>query len=548
MGLWFKTKSLLMLMISIISTFMLMFLSSKTIFHYDVNSFLEMPFSITLIVDTQSLIFISTVSTVSSIIIMYSFYYLSEESPYSMKKFLLTLMVFIMSMFILSVSANSFWLMVGWDGLGISSFCLIIFYQNWKSLGSGMVTFLSNRLGDTLIIVSMTWIILNQSTDAWMFPSFIFLLSLFMSIGAYSKSAQLPYLFWLPQAMAAPTPVSALVHSSTLVTAGIYLVCRFHPISSSPVSIFFFSISCATVLVAGTSSLMEFDLKKVIALSTLCHISLMMMFSVLGEIHLSLFHLMMHAFFKSLLFMIAGYIIHCNHNSQDIRMISIPKTSLSVSFPFLISISSMMGFPFLSGFYSKEALLMKSSLNLPSLLMMSMFLINSFFSCAYSTRLMTFLFSNHKKALYLSENTPFEPIFILGSLLSSFLGGLMILFILPEEESVQPLMIKGLLLITCVSGIVVGASVSMSPSLMIINPLTELWKSDFLYKIFQKHFFLSSNIYMWVVDEKGISKIIYSNMMKKGKTLFNSMSEFFLKEPFSLPKMIHFLIIALFWM
>nr|YP_010698157.1 NADH dehydrogenase subunit 5 [Brueelia nebulosa]WCF77118.1 NADH dehydrogenase subunit 5 [Brueelia nebulosa] len=545
---WFMCKTFYLILISILSSLALMMFQDTIVFHIDLNSFVELSLSTTFVIDKISLIFISTVSTVSSMIVLYSFFYLKGESPYSISKFLLILMLFIISMLILSVSANLFWLMIGWDGLGISSFCLIIFYQNWKSFGSGMVTFLSNRLGDTLMIISMVLILLSKSPNAWMFPGMISLLSILIAIGAYSKSAQLPYLFWLPQAMAAPTPVSALVHSSTLVTAGIYIFCRFQPISNFFLMMFFFSISCATVLIAGTSSLMEFDLKKIIALSTLCHVSLMMMFSVMKEVEMSLFHLMTHAFFKSLLFMVAGLIIHTSMNSQDIRFISISKMDISISFPFFMSILSMMGFPFLSGFYSKETLLMKSLFDLPSTLMIIMFLLNSLFSCAYSIRLAIFLFSKSSMKLSHWTFSPMSSILIVSSLFSSFVGGVMMPFIIPEEnEVIQSSMIKSFLLVFSFTGMLIGVLISTNINTKLVNSLSELWKSNFIYKVTQKHFFLSSSRVMWMMDEKGIFKMLQQKIF----TNYNKMSyliyKLTLNEPFLMIKFFHMCGIATFF-
>nr|UTN43165.1 NADH dehydrogenase subunit 5 [Pessoaiella absita] len=371
-----------------------------------------------IVVDLLSSIFIIMVSVVSGMVLLYSNFYM--KSSVFKKKFMISMIFFILSMVLLSTSVDLFWMMIGWDGLGLSSMYLIMYFQNWKSFNSSMVTFLSNRLGDVFIISSLGWLLSSplpsKSSECFFF---IFMLM----IGALTKSAQIPFSSWLPLAMAAPTPVSSLVHSSTLVTAGVFVLIRFHKMFSNYFD-FLFIISFLTILLAGSSSLGEYDLKKVIALSTLSHIGLMLMFVSMGMILSSLIHMVIHAFFKSLLFMVAGYIIHCNSNNQDIRLISVSSFNYSVGVSLIISLFSMMGMPFFSGFFSKEILLV-SMLDFISFVKMISFFFSVMLTCWYSFRLLLYLLWNGS-IMSMEDSLSFEwVIFFIMSIYSS-IGGVMI--------------------------------------------------------------------------------------------------------------------------
>nr|UTN43009.1 NADH dehydrogenase subunit 5 [Alcedoecus sp.] len=299
--------------------------------------------------DKTSIIFLFMVGAISSMVYFYSLEYMKFDLFKT--KFMVLMMMFVTSMMMLSVSSDLFWCMLGWDGLGIVSFALIFFYSNWKSYNSAMVTFVSNRVGDICMIYSIIFLSMNSSSS-WIGLSQFYTIWFFFLLGVFSKSAQVPFSAWLPLAMAAPTPVSSLVHSSTLVTAGIYMMIRFKAMLSDDVMWWMYSISSISILLAGVSSIGETDFKKIIALSTLSHISLIIMMISIKSFNSAMIHMVMHAFFKSLLFMIVGFIIHENLNSQDLRSISSSDKKINLSI--VISISSMCGIPFLSGFYSKE--------------------------------------------------------------------------------------------------------------------------------------------------------------------------------------------------
>nr|UTN43051.1 NADH dehydrogenase subunit 5 [Degeeriella rufa] len=339
------------------------------------------------VVDWMSGVFLSMVLAVSALVMMYTREYMKASKMSS--KFSLIMAVFVVSMLLLSISGDVFWVMVGWDGLGISSFCLVIFFQNWKAVSGGMVTFLSNRFGDLFMLSSLACLMLGWSmTDCYSMGLSTWLGCLLM-IGGATKSAQVPFSAWLPMAMAAPTPVSSLVHSSTLVTAGVYLMSRFMPALSEDCLHFAYIVSSATIVVAGSASLFEWDFKKIIALSTLLHVGLMVNVLSLGSTGAGLIHMFMHAFFKSMLFMSAGVVIHSSLDCQDLRRIYFYKMSADWVAIF-VSFLSMMGLPFLAGFCSKELVL--SALSACSAAFTCVpFLVGALFTVMYSTRVLLFL-------------------------------------------------------------------------------------------------------------------------------------------------------------
>nr|ATL58812.1 NADH dehydrogenase subunit 5 [Stephanitis chinensis] len=323
--------------------------------------------SLTIYVDYMSLFFSGTVLIISSMVILYSNDYMSSDL-YSIR-FLFLVILFVMSMMFMIYSLNLISILLGWDGLGLVSYCLVIYYQNINSYISGMLTILTNRIGDVFILIGIAWFF-NYGSFNFVYYidcSFNWLpyFSLLMILASFTKSAQIPFSSWLPAAMAAPTPVSSLVHSSTLVTAGVYLLIRFGNLIMSCTMIdFFLIISILTMFMSGVGAVFEYDLKKIVAFSTLSQLGLMMSILFLGNFNMSYFHLLSHAFFKSLLFMCSGLIIHSMCDNQDIRYMGyIFNEKLYMSTCFLISNLSLCGLFFMSGFYSKD-LIVESFMNL----------------------------------------------------------------------------------------------------------------------------------------------------------------------------------------
>nr|YP_009740973.1 NADH dehydrogenase subunit 5 [Sinopodisma lofaoshana]QID04000.1 NADH dehydrogenase subunit 5 [Sinopodisma lofaoshana] len=347
----------------------------------------------TLILDWMSLIFMSFVMYISSLVIYYSEDYMSDEK--NMNRFIIIVLMFILSMGFLIISPNLISILLGWDGLGLVSYCLVIYYQNVKSYSAGMLTALSNRIGDVAILISIAWMLNFGSWNYIYYYDLIFnsfemkVITMLIVLAAMTKSAQIPFSSWLPAAMAAPTPVSALVHSSTLVTAGVYLLIRFSPmLDIYNCGWFLLLIGCLTMFMAGLGANLEFDLKKIIALSTLSQLGLMMSILAMGYPKLAFFHLLAHALFKALLFMCAGSMIHNLKDSQDIRFMgSIVNFMPLTSVCFNVSSLSLCGMPFLAGFYSKDLILEMVCLSWINCLIFFLYFFSTGLTASYSFRL-----------------------------------------------------------------------------------------------------------------------------------------------------------------
>nr|YP_009498533.1 NADH dehydrogenase subunit 5 [Caridina multidentata]AWK60846.1 NADH dehydrogenase subunit 5 [Caridina multidentata] len=315
----------------------------------------------TLILDWMSLLFLSFVTFISSMVLFYSGGYMAGDE--NMTRFIYLVLGFVASMAFLIISPNMVSILLGWDGLGLVSYALVIYYQNEKSMNAGMLTALSNRVGDVAILLSVA---LMFELGGWGFifyvdgggVSFISGLVGLVILAGMTKSAQIPFSAWLPAAMAAPTPVSALVHSSTLVTAGVYLLIRFSPALGGVEQSVLLLLAGLTMFMAGLGANFETDLKKIIALSTLSQLGVMMSILAMGYSKLAFFHLLAHALFKALLFMCAGSIIHSVGGTQDIRSMGSLVYSMPLSVTMInLANLALCGTPFLAGFYSKDLIL-----------------------------------------------------------------------------------------------------------------------------------------------------------------------------------------------
>uniref|UniRef100_A0AAU7BAL0 NADH-ubiquinone oxidoreductase chain 5 n=1 Tax=Heteromallus sp. TaxID=3073483 RepID=A0AAU7BAL0_9ORTH len=349
--------------------------------------------SMVLILDWMSLIFMGFVLLISSLVVYYSDEYMSGDL--NIYRFISLVLMFVLSMMFLIISPNLISILLGWDGLGLVSYCLVIYYQNVKSYNAGMLTALSNRIGDVALLMAIAWML---NFGSWNYIYYLDMMSSTMEmkiigilvvLAAMTKSAQIPFSSWLPAAMAAPTPVSALVHSSTLVTAGVYLLIRFNSIIvDQSIGQFLLLISGLTMFMAGMGANFEFDLKKIIALSTLSQLGLMMSILSMGYPKLAFFHLLTHALFKALLFMCAGSVIHNLNNCQDIRymgslVINMPLTSIC----FNVSNLALCGMPFLAGFYSKDLILEMVSLSYLNMFSFMLYFFSTGLTVCYTLRL-----------------------------------------------------------------------------------------------------------------------------------------------------------------
>jgi len=361
---------------------------------WEVFSFFSNKIIITLLFDWLRLRFMGFVLFISSMVLIYSYYYMAEDKNFT--RFIFLVYLFVLSILLIIVRPNLIRILLGWDGLGLVSYCLVIYYQGVKSANAGMITVLSNRVGDVAILLGVAWLVNYGSWNFWYVQYILdstklwFFLVLLLAAGM-TKRAQIPFSAWLPAAIAAPTPVSALVHSSTLVTAGVYLIIRFNYLLG--INFFLIYIGSVTIFISGLGANFEIDLKKIIALSTLSQLGVIIFILSLGIRELAFFHLLSHALFKSLLFLCAGVYIHGAGDCQDIRLlggviITMPVSSLFFS----CSSLSLCGFPFLSGFYSKDLILEIFIIRGINIIGGLLVVLGTFFTITYSVRLIIYLY------------------------------------------------------------------------------------------------------------------------------------------------------------
>nr|UJI65720.1 NADH dehydrogenase subunit 5 [Glossina brevipalpis] len=438
---------------------------------WEVMTINSMSFVMTLLLDWMSLIFMSFVLLISSLVIYYSKEYMSGD--WKINRFIMLVLMFVFSMMLLIISPNLISILLGWDGLGLVSYCLVIYFQNVKSYNAGMLTALSNRIGDVALLLSIAWMI-NYGGWNYIFYLDVMknmidmqLIMLLVMLAAMTKSAQIPFSSWLPAAMAAPTPVSALVHSSTLVTAGVYLLIRFNLVLSNCwMGNFLLLISGLTMFMAGLGANYEFDLKKIIALSTLSQLGLMMSILSMGFMKLAFFHLLTHALFKALLFMCAGAIIHNMNNNQDIRLMG----SLSMTMPlttscFNVANLALCGMPFLAGFYSKDLILEMVSMSEINFFSFFLYFFSTGLTVSYSFRLVYYSMSgelNFFSINFLNDEGWIMLKSMIGLLIMSIFGGSIMNWIIFSTPMVVvlPFYLKLLTLIVCLMGGLLGYLIS----------------------------------------------------------------------------------------
>nr|AJR19260.1 NADH dehydrogenase subunit 5 [Thremma gallicum] len=450
------------------------------------------------LLDWMSNLFMGVVCLISSMVVFYSNSYMSKDV--NKNRFLILVILFVLSMMLMIVSPNMISILLGWDGLGLISYLLVTYYQNEKSFNAGMLTIMSNRIGDAAILMCIAWMLNFGSWNFYFYLNYVKyddfggLMIMLVILAGMTKSAQIPFCSWLPAAMAAPTPVSALVHSSTLVTAGVYLLIRFQPLfMGTSASICLMFIGMITMFISGLGANFEFDLKKIIALSTLSQLGLMMMILGAGFEILAFFHLLSHAFFKSLLFLCAGILIHSFKDIQDIRMMgNIIKFMPLTSTFFNVSNLALCGLPFLTGFYSKDLIL--EMVFLTNLNMISLFLcfVSTGFTVCYSVRVMYWSFFSEVNMTSLinihDEDWIMSKSMLTLFFMSIFGGSSLMWAMMPTNEMVYlPYYLKILVLYLILGGIIIGILINylymwikFSSKFELINFMGSIWFMPFI--------------------------------------------------------------------
>jgi len=321
-------------------------------------------------VDQLSAIFLLIITGVGFLIHVYSTSYMHEEAPEHFARYFSYLNLFVFSMLMLVMGANYVIMFIGWEGVGLCSYLLIgYWFKNDSYNYAAKKAFVMNRIGDLGFLLGIFWLIAKLGTANYndvfanvsqLSSTDITGITVLLFIGAMGKSAQIPLYTWLPDAMAGPTPVSALIHAATMVTAGIYMVARSNALYSlSAVAENLVAITgIATALLSATIAIKQNDIKKVLAYSTVSQLGYMFLGLGVGAYTGAVFHVMTHAFFKALLFLGAGSVIHAIHNQQDIRYMGGLKKYLPVTnMTFLIGCIAISGIPPFSGFFSKDEIL-----------------------------------------------------------------------------------------------------------------------------------------------------------------------------------------------
>nr|ARO47926.1 NADH dehydrogenase subunit 5 [Chrysoperla nipponensis] len=548
--------SVVLLLISIT-----LFISSMNFMLTDLVMFIEwellslnsMSIIMSILLDWMSLLFMSFVLFISSMVIFYSDEYMHGDE--NLNRFIMLVLMFVLSMMFLIISPNLISILLGWDGLGLVSYCLVIYYQNVKSYNAGMLTALSNRIGDVALLMAIAWM-LNYGSWNYIFylesmkndfeMQFI---SYMVVLAAMTKSAQIPFSSWLPAAMAAPTPVSALVHSSTLVTAGVYLLIRFNSLFiNTYLSKLLLFISVLTMFMAGLGANFEFDLKKIIALSTLSQLGLMMSILSMGYPKMAFFHLLTHALFKALLFMCAGSVIHNMKNNQDIRLMGGLFTCMPLTISCMnVANLALCGMPFLAGFYSKDLILELATLSIFNILMFILYFLSTGLTVCYTFRLIYFTMSGDFN--FSSLNSVSDEYWVmlkgmLGLLFLAIMGGSMLSWLILNTPVMicLPLELKILALLVSILGAYLGYelyqykiswNLIMMNNYYILNFVGNMWYMPTIstigvnyyslkigYKIVKtidqgwNEYFGGQSLYNWMMNSTKLMYIIYKNDLK----------------------------------
>jgi len=369
--------------------------------------------AISLRVDALSLVFVFIITFVGALIHIYSTAFMRRDHDYA--RFFACMNLFVCAMLLLVMADNLVLLYLGWEGVGLCSYLLIGFwYETPANCNAANKAFLVTRMGDTAMLIGLFLlfrelgtldipVILEQSPRHFtQGASNITLIALLLLAGGMGKSAQLPLQTWLPDAMAGPSPVSALIHAATMVTAGVYLIARMHglfqlsPIAMSVTA----AIGALTLFVAGCSAMVQTDIKRILAYSTISQLGYMFLALGVGAWSAAIFHFFTHAFFKALLFLAAGAVIEALHHEHNIFVMGGLKNKMPVVFyTFLAGAAALSALPFISaGFYSKDQVLWYAwSAGNGNALLWTLALAGAFITALYSTRLMLVVFWGEMK-------------------------------------------------------------------------------------------------------------------------------------------------------
>lgn len=496
--------------------------------HWTTIQSLELTLSFKL--DYFSILFTPIALFITWCIIEFSLWYISSDP--NINQFFKYLLIFLITILILITANNLFQLFIGWEGVGIISFLLIGWWHARTDANTAATqAILYNRIGDIGFILTIAWFLLHyNSWDLQQIfildsnPNLLPLIGLLLA--AIGKSAQLGLHPWLPSAIEGPTPVSALLHSSTIVVAGVFLLIRFHPLIENNILIqsLTLCLGAITTLFIAICALTQNDIKKIVAFSTSSQLGLIIVTIGINQPHLAFLHICTHAFFKAILFICSGSIIHNLNNEQDIRKIGglfkiMPLTSTSLT----IGNLALTGIPFLTGFYSKDLIIETANTSYTNAWALSTTLIATSLTSAYSTRTIILALTGQPRfstSVHINENNPalLNPIkrLTLGSLLAGFLITNNIFPTTPPQLTI-PHYLKLLALCVTILGFLIALDLTLITNNLKISTPSHIFKFSNILGYFPitihriipyQNLIISQNLAFILLDSIWLEKLI----------------------------------------